>query len=139
MAAGNARWDSSLKKNDAYELVSLLKGKKVLKNKGVFKLKKDENDNAVKYKARLVVEGFRQKQGIDFDEIFFPVLKMTSIRTVLGLAASLDLEIEQLGVKTTFLHGELEEEIYMLQPEDFEEKSKEHMICRLKRSLYGLK
>ena len=60
-----------------------------------------------------MVKGFSQKQGIDFDEIFSPIVKMSSIRVVLGLVASLDLELEQLDVKTTFLHGDLKEEIYM--------------------------
>lgn len=129
---------NSLQKNDTYELAKLPKGKKALKNKWVFKLKKD-GEKLVKYKARLVVKGFGQKKGIDFDEIFSPVVKMTSIRVVLGLVASLDLELEQLDVKTTFLHGDLEEEIYMVQPEGFEVRGKEHMVCRLKKSLYGLK
>ena len=68
-----------------------------------------------------------------------PVVKMTSVRTVLGLAASLDLELEQLNVKTAFLHGDLNEEIYMEQPEGFEVKGKEDLVCRLKKNLYGLK
>ena len=66
-------------------------------------------------------------------------MKMTSIHTVLGLAASLDLEVEQMDVKTTFLHSDLEEEIYMEQPEGFEEKGKEECVCKLRKSLYGLK
>ena len=129
---------NSLKKNQTYELVKLPSGKKVLKNRWVFKNKKD-GEKSVKRKARLVVKGCNQKKGIDFDEIFSPVVKMTSIRTVLGLAASLDLELEQLDVKTAFLHGDLHEEIYMEQPEGFEEKGKEKLVCRLKKSLYGLK
>ena len=80
-----------------------------------------------------------RKKGIDFDEIFSPVVKMSSIRVVLILTASLDLELEQLDVKTAFLHGDLNEEIYMSQPEGFEVKGKEHMVCKLKKSLYGLK
>ena len=64
---------------------------------------------------------------------------MSSIRVVLSLTASLDLELEQLDVKTAFLHGDLNEEIYMSQPEGFEVKGKEHMVCKLKKSLYGLK
>ena len=83
----------SLLKNQTYELVKLPKGKKVLKNRWVFKNKKD-GEKIVKRKARLVVKGCNQKKGIDFDEILSPVVKMTSIRTVLGLAASLDLELE---------------------------------------------
>ncbi|OMO59210.1 Integrase, catalytic core [Corchorus capsularis] len=119
----------SLKKNGTYELVELPKGKMPLKNKWVFKLKKDGN-KLVRYKARLVVKGFAQKVGIDFDEIFSPVVKMCSIRVVLGLTASLNLEIEQLDVKIAFLHGDLQEEIYMDQPEGFEVKGKEHMDAK---------
>ena len=129
----------SLLKNDTYELVELPKGRKALRNKWVFKLKKDSDGKLLKYKARLVVKGFGQKKGIDFDEIFSPVVKMSYIRVVLGLTASLDLELEQLDVKTAFLHGDLNEEIYMSQPEGFEVKGKEHMVCKLKKSLYGLK
>ena len=88
-----------------------------------------------------MVKGFNQKQGIDFDEIFSPVVKMSSIRVVLGLVASLDLELEleQLDVKTTFLHGDLKEEIYIDQSEGFKVKGKKHMVCKLKKRLYGLK
>ena len=100
----------------------------------MFKLKKD-GDKLLKYKARLVVKGFGQKHGVDFDEIFSPVVKMSSIRVALGLIASMDLELEQLDVKTTFLQGDLEEEIYMAQPKGFEFKGKEHLVCKLKKSL----
>ena len=92
---------NSLNKNKTYDLVELPKGKKVLKNKWVFKLKKD-GDKLVKYNVRLVVKGFNQKQEIDFDEIFSLVVKMSSIRVVLGLVASLDLELEQLDVRIAF-------------------------------------
>ena len=91
------------------------------------------------YKARLVVKGFNQKKGIDFEEIFSPVVKMSSIRVALGLAARLNLEVEQLDVKIAFLHGDLEEEIYMQQPEGFKVKGKENLMCKLKKSLHGLK
>ena len=84
---------NSLQKKKTYELVELPKGKKALRNKWVFKLKKD-SEKLVKYKARLVVKGFSQKHGVDFDEIFSPVVKMSSIQLVLGLVASLDLELE---------------------------------------------
>ena len=92
---------NSLNKNKSYDLVELPKGKKVLKNKWVFKLKKD-GDKLVKYKVRLVVKGFNRKQEIDFDEIFSLVVKMSSIRVVLRLVASLDLELEQLDVRIVF-------------------------------------
>ena len=84
-------------------------------------------------------EWFWTEVRIDFDEIFSPVIKMSSTQVMLGLTASLDLELEQLDVKTAFLYGDLEEEIYMDQPEEFEKIGKEHMICKLKKSLSGLK
>ncbi|KAL6334059.1 hypothetical protein AAG906_001815 [Vitis piasezkii] len=102
-------------------------------------VKQEEHTSQPRYKARLVVKGFNQKKGIDFDEIFSPVVKMSSIRVVLGLAASLDLEIQQMDVKTAFLHGDLDKEIYMEQPEGFVLKGKEDYVCKLKKSLYGLK
>jgi hypothetical protein len=86
--------------------------KRALQNKWVYKLK-EEDGGEKRYKARLAVKGFAQKKGIDFDEIFSPVVKMTSIRTILSLVVVEDFHIEQLDVKTAFLHGDLEEEIYM--------------------------
>ncbi|TQD95783.1 hypothetical protein C1H46_018622 [Malus baccata] len=136
MKAMESEMDSLLK-NDTYELVELPKGRKALKNKWVFKLKRD--DNMTMYKAHLVVKGFGQKKEVDFDEIFSPVVKMTSIRVILCMVASMDLELEQLDVKTAFLHGNLEEEIYMEQPKGFEVKGIENLVCKLKKSLYGLK
>ncbi|KAL0804806.1 hypothetical protein Bca101_097296 [Brassica carinata] len=114
----------SLHDNHTYELMKLPKGKRALKNKWVNRLKYEERNSNPRYKARLVVKGFNQKKDIDFEEILSPVVKMSSIRVVLGLAAVLDLEIEQLDVKTVFLHGELEEKIYMEQPEGFKEQEK---------------
>ncbi|GKA78969.1 putative RNA-directed DNA polymerase [Tanacetum coccineum] len=130
---------NSLHENNTFELVKLPKGKRVLKNKWVYKLKTEEHNSRPRYKARLVVKSFSHKRGIDFDEIFSPVVKMGSIRVVLSLAASLDLEVEQMDVKTAFLHGDLDKEIYMEQPEGFQVKGKEGYVCRLQKSLYGLK
>ena len=79
------------------------------------------------------------KQGIDFDEIFSPVVKMCSIRVILGLTTNMNIELEQLDVKIAFLHGNLDEEIFMEQLEGFKVKGKENMVCKLKKSLYGLK
>jgi hypothetical protein len=90
------------------------------------------------YKVRLVVKGFAQKRGIYFDKIIYVVVKMTSIKTILSLVVVEDLHLEQLDVKETFLHGDLEEEIYMQQPQGNEVKGKENLVCRLKKSLYGL-
>ncbi|KAL6342838.1 hypothetical protein AAG906_016857 [Vitis piasezkii] len=106
----------SLHENHYFELVKFPKGKRALKNRWVYRVKQEEHTSQPRYKARLVVKGFNQKKGIDFDEIFSPIVKMSSIRVVLGLAASLDLEIQQMDVKIAFLHGDLDKEIYMEQP-----------------------
>ena len=94
---------SSLEKNNTYEMVKLPKGRKVLKNRWVFKLKKDNSKKLMKHKAWLVVKGFGEKKGINFDEIISPILKMTSVIITLGLVANIDLELEQMDVKTTCL------------------------------------
>ncbi|KAJ0714724.1 putative RNA-directed DNA polymerase [Helianthus annuus] len=129
---------SSLNKNKTWVLVKLPPNKKALQNKWVFRIK-EENDGSKRYKARLVVKGFQQKKGIDYNEIFSPVVKMTTIRLVLSIVAAENLHLEQLDVKTAFLHGDLDEDIYMAQPEGFQVAGKEKMVCKLKRSLYGLK
>lgn len=92
-----------------------------------------------KYKARLVVKGFRQKEGLDYFDTYSPVTRITSIRMLIALAAVYGLEIHQMDVKTTFLNGELEEEIYIEQPEGFVVPGKEKKVCKLIKSLYGLK
>jgi len=92
-----------------------------------------------RYRTRLVVKGYAQKEGINFNEIFSPVIRLTTIKVILAMCVIFDLHLEQLDVKTAFLHGKLEEEIYMLQPEGFAETDKENLVCRLNKSLYGLK
>ena len=99
-----------------------------MQNKWVYRLK-EEDGGKKRYKARLVVKGFVQKKGIDFDEIFSPIFKMTSIRTILSLVAVEYLHIEHLDIKTNFLHGDLEEEIYMQQPHGYEVKGNENLVC----------
>ena len=78
-------------------------------------------------------------EGIDYHEIFSPVVKLVSIRIVLALVAVLDLELEQLDVKTAFLHGDLDEKIFMEQPEGYVQHRKGKLVCKLRKSLYGLK
>ena len=92
--------------NQTYDLVELPEGRKALRNKWVFKLKNEENSLNPRYKSRIMVKGCDQKKDIDFEEIFSPMVKMTSIRAILGLATKQNLEIQQLDVKTTFLHGD---------------------------------
>ena len=114
----------SLYENNIFELIKLPKGKRALKNNWEYRVKQEEHTSQPRYKARLVVKGFNQKKSIDFDEIFSPIVKMSSIRVVLGLATSLNLKVEQMDVKTIFLHGDLDKEIYMEQPEGFKVKGK---------------
>ena len=91
------------------------------------------------HKAQLVAQGFLQKHGVDYDETFFPVVRSESIRTVIALATEHGLKLHQLNITMAFLNGELNEDIDMKQPEGFEVKGKEHLVCKLNRSLYGLK
>ena len=130
---------ASLHKNEAWDLVELPTGRKPIGRKWVFKKKMNVEGKVEKYKAQLVAKGYSQVPGIDFGDIFSPVAKVTSIRLLLSVAAAFDFEIEQMDVKTSFLHEDLEEEIYMKQPEGFMVKGKKELVCRLKKSLYGLK
>nr|KYP64460.1 Retrovirus-related Pol polyprotein from transposon TNT 1-94 [Cajanus cajan] len=115
----------SLKKNQTWELVPLPRGVKLVEPS--------------KFKARLVAKGFSQKEGIDYHEVFSPVVKHKTIRVLLAMVSALDMELEKLDMKTAFLHGNLEEQIYMSQPDGFLEVGKENHVCLLKKSLYGLK
>ena len=118
----------------------LPKQKKFVICKWIYKRKEGLSPNEPpKFKARLVAKGFSQIPGIDYNDVFSPVVKHSSICTFFGIVAMHDLELEQLDVKTAFLHGELEEEIYMDQPKRFIVSRKEDFVCKLKRSLYGLK
>jgi len=97
------------------------------------------DDKGVVYKARLVAKGFRQVHGIDYDETFSPVAMLKSIRILLAVASYYDYEIWQMDVKTAFLNGHLEEEVYMAQPEGFVDPESPRKVCKLQRSIYGLK
>nr|GEV86095.1 retrovirus-related Pol polyprotein from transposon TNT 1-94 [Tanacetum cinerariifolium] len=129
----------SLHKNETWELVKLSKEKRVISCKWLFKVKDGiPGVESNRYKARYVVRGFDQREGIDFNEVFSLIVRHTSIRVLLSIVALQDLELEQFDVKTTFLHGHLEEEIYVEQPEGFKVPRKEDHVYRLKKSLYGL-
>jgi hypothetical protein len=129
----------SLMANGTWELVPLPKDRKSVGCKWVFRTKRDASGHIVRHKARLVAKGYSQVEGVDFNETFAPVAKFTTIRCILAIGAAMDLEIHQMDVKTAFLNGELEEDIYMDQPQGFVQDGKEDLVCKLKKSLYGLK
>jgi hypothetical protein len=128
---------SSLMKNHTWDLVSLPKGRNLVHYKWIYKTKYAADGSVDKYKARLVAKGFSQVEGIDYSETFSPISKMNSIRLVISLAASQGWSVYQMDVKSAFLHGDLDEEIYMEQPLGFVQDSS--LVCRLRLSLYGLK
>ena len=107
--------------------------------KWIFKKKLKPDGTIDKYKARLVAKGYTQKEGEDFFDTYSPVARLTTIRALISLAASYGLIIHQMDVKTAFLNGELDEEIYMDQPDGFVVKDQESKVCKLLMPLYGLK
>jgi hypothetical protein len=137
----------SLLINDTWSLVELPRGRKTIKNKWVYKLKLAADGSVSRFKARLVAKGFTQRPGIDYQETFSPVAKFDSIRTILSIAAAEDLNITQFDVRTAFLNGDVDAEIYMEEPLGFQTPSfhtrfnqaQQKMACLLRKALYGLK
>ena len=124
--------------NGTWTVVTLPAGKKALSCKWVFRLKFNADGTLSRYKARLVVCANNQTEGFDYNENFAPVAKMVTIRAFLQLVASHDWEVHQMDVHNDFLHGDLEEEVYMQLPPEFRTTDK-IQVCRLHKSLYGLK
>ncbi|PKI45057.1 hypothetical protein CRG98_034558 [Punica granatum] len=118
-----------LHKNGTWELVKPHIGKRIVSYKWIFKKKKGSDSEYIGYKACLVAKGYRQVEGVDFHDMFSLVVKHTSIRALLALVAIHNLELEQLAMKTTFLHGDLNEDIYLQRPEGFEVEGKGDRIC----------
>jgi hypothetical protein len=114
-------------------------GRQAIGCKWVFKIKRHADGSIDRYKARLVAKGYSQKEGLDYKETFAPVAKFASIRTLLALAAHQDYEVHQMDVKTAFLNGDLDVDLYMQQPEGFVVAGQEELVCKLRKSIYGLK
>ena len=130
---------NSMEKNGVWKLVTLPQGCKPIGCKWVYKTKRNSKGQIDRYKARLVAKGFTQKEGIDYNETFSPVSTKDSLRIIMALVAHFDLHLHQMDVKTAFLNGDLEEEIYMTQPEGFIQESEKNLVCKLSKSIYGLK
>ena len=129
----------SMYDNQVWDLVDLPPQTKPVGCKWIFKKKIDMDGNVQTYKARLVAKGFTQIQGVDYDETFSPVAKIKSIRTIMAIAAYYDYEIWQMDVKTAFLNGLLTEDVYMEQSEGFVDSKDKGKMCKLRKSIYGLK
>src|SRR4051812_37492124 len=146
MSPNSNKWQEAMKseigsmyENHVWTLVDLPDGRKAVENKWIFKKKTDVDGNVTVYKARLVAKGFRQIQGVDYDETFSPVAKLKSVRILLAIAAYYDYEMWQMDVKTAFLNGDIDEELYMVQPTCFVDPKDANKVCKLQRSIYGLK
>ncbi|GKV32736.1 hypothetical protein SLEP1_g41320 [Rubroshorea leprosula] len=129
----------SIERNQTWELTDLLEGHKTTGVKWIYKTKLKENGAVDKSKARLVAKGYKQEFGIDYQEVFAPVARMDTIRLVIALAAQNSWPIYQLGVKSTFLHGNLQEQVFIDQPPGYVKFGSEHKVYKLKKALYGLK
>ena len=129
----------SLIKNHTWELVELPAGRRALCTKWVFKIKRNQDGSIARFKARLTARGDRQVKGVDFREVFAPVVRRSTIRVLLAIAQWLDLDLDQMDVVAAFLNGDLDEVIYMKQPEGFAVAGMEQLVCLLRKSIYGLK
>jgi hypothetical protein len=130
---------NSMHDNQVWNLVDPIEGVRPVDCKWIFKKKLDMDGNVHIYKARWVAKGFRQIQGVDYEETFSPVTMLNSVRILLAIAAFYDYEIWQMDVKTAFLNGHLSEDVYTTQPEGFVDPKNAGKICKLQRSIYGLK
>lgn len=130
---------ASLLKNNTWTLAPLPPGRNMISNKWLFKKKYTQDGTISKYKARLVARGFSQRYGEDYIETFAPVVKFPTLRLVLALAASENLDLQQMDVKSVYLNRIITEDTYMSQPEGYVMKGREDMACKLNKSIYGLK
>ena len=127
----------ALSKNHTWDLVTLPSGKSVVGCKWIYKIKTRSDGSIERYKVRLVAKGFTQEYGIDYEETFAPVARISSVRALLAVAAASKWDIFQMDVKNAFLNGDLSEEVYMQPPPGLSVDS--NKVCYLRRALYGLK
>jgi hypothetical protein len=145
-AVGNPKWDNAMDEemaaldaNTTWELVALPEDKKTIGCKWVYKVKHNVDGFMSRYKARLVAKGYAQTYGIDYEETYSRVAKMTTVRAIIAMAAAKGWSLHQMDVKNVFLHGYLHEEMYMEQPPGYVDQTHPNLVCRLKKVLYGLK
>ena len=131
----------SLVENDTWELTLLPKDCQVIGSRWVYKIKQNGNGMIEQFKAHFIVKGYSQDYGVDYDETFLPVFKLTSLRILLAIGAMLNLEIHQMDVKTAFLNGDIDMELYIHQPQGYEQRNDKgnELVCKLHKGLYGLK
>ena len=145
-AVGDAKWEkamdeemAALDANETWDLVPLRESKNEIGCKWVYKVKHSADGSISRYKARLVAKGYAQSYGIDYEETFSPVAKMATVYCVIVVAALKGWVLHQMDVKNAFLHGDLQEEVYMQQPQGYEDEMHLQHVCKLKKALYGLK
>ncbi|GKD69240.1 ribonuclease H-like domain-containing protein, partial [Tanacetum coccineum] len=129
----------ALNEKHTWEITDLPHNRKAIRNKWIYKIKYKSSGDINRYKARLVVKGFNKKEGIDFDNTFSPVVKMSTVRCVIALSVTNNWPLFQLDVNNEFLYGDLDEDIYMTIPKGFASKDNKNKVCKLVKSLYGLK
>ena len=139
MAISNEGGETCIQKNDTWELTTFSQNHKAIGVKWVYRIKHIADGEVDRYKARLVAKGYKQKYGIDYEEVFAPVARLDTVRLLISLAAHHRWKIYHLDVKSAFLNGILEEEVYVHQPEGFLIKGQEDKVYRLKKAFYDLK